>query len=589
MKKIAIYILLIFNLFISVSSAKNYYVSKSSGSDNNNGLSLSSPFRSIRRVAKVVLAGDTVYIREGRYTGKIKIEVNGTPDKPIIFKNYENETVKLIGDTKTGGPTLRIVGNYITIDGLHSKLYNPCQGKHNNQFNFEITGDHVTIQHCHFDGTDSVKDWSPPCNGREGGVLVSGGDYASIYKNEFSELSFQAIKFLDQGKNVSSFWHVKENKTNKIHSNGVFIESQQSKMQHGLIEDNEFIGSIVSDGVQSNGIYEKGAEPTNYGVIIQNNIIIGNAENGIDLKGTRYYVVQNNILQGNIGDNDGFQDQIHDAKGGAALNVGSNARAEDNIYRGNLIFDNHAGISPAFRGYRVYNNTVINNNRDYTGSNSKNLPKIFIGLSASWMDDIKFMNNIIGNHGGCEVSIDPTKSSNYIDYNFYINDPASPPVFCSWIEGEQIKYSFESWKKYLSLQPIEGKEIHSHIGDPDFLNANSNIDNLSKNFTFELSPVSPIIGKGGPLTITTESGDNSSALKVEDGKYFTDGMNIIDGDTIMVGSDVVQVKRKEGNILYLDQEISWDKNSKVIWCPNHECPENGLIDIGATQYKKQKS
>ena len=73
---------------------------------------------------------------------------------------------------------------------------------------------------------------------------------------------------------------------------------------------------------------------------------------------------------------------------------------------------------------------------------------------------------------------------------------------------------------------------------------------------------------------------------MEDEKFFTDGMDAIDGDTIMVGSEIVQIEKIENNILYLDREISWAKGDGVVWCQNRKCPDDGLVDIGASQYQK---
>src|SRR5689334_9873609 len=56
-----------FALFgLTATQAATYYVS-TTGSDNNNGTSLSTPWRTINKAAQTMVAGDTVYIRGGTY------------------------------------------------------------------------------------------------------------------------------------------------------------------------------------------------------------------------------------------------------------------------------------------------------------------------------------------------------------------------------------------------------------------------------------------------------------------------------------------------------------------------------------------
>lgn len=53
-------------LAVPAAQAAVYYVS-TTGNDNNNGTSLSMPWRTINKAAQTMFAGDTVYIRGGTY------------------------------------------------------------------------------------------------------------------------------------------------------------------------------------------------------------------------------------------------------------------------------------------------------------------------------------------------------------------------------------------------------------------------------------------------------------------------------------------------------------------------------------------
>ena len=85
-------------LNISIISSTEYYVSGTYGNDENNGTSLSTPFKTIQKAASVISYGDICYIRQGLYHEAILLENNnGENGFPIIFTNYNDEKVVLDG------------------------------------------------------------------------------------------------------------------------------------------------------------------------------------------------------------------------------------------------------------------------------------------------------------------------------------------------------------------------------------------------------------------------------------------------------------------------------------------------------------
>ena len=85
-------------LLVSTLLSENYYVSKSYGNNNNDGKSVSSPFKTIAKAASVMTAGDVCYIREGSYHETITINnKDGSQGSPIVFTRYNNERVVLDG------------------------------------------------------------------------------------------------------------------------------------------------------------------------------------------------------------------------------------------------------------------------------------------------------------------------------------------------------------------------------------------------------------------------------------------------------------------------------------------------------------
>ena len=73
-----------------------YYVSMS-GDDGAPGTS-EQPWRTVQKAADTALAGDTVYLREGVYRGRVVVGNSGTPEAPITFAAYQGESATIDGE-----------------------------------------------------------------------------------------------------------------------------------------------------------------------------------------------------------------------------------------------------------------------------------------------------------------------------------------------------------------------------------------------------------------------------------------------------------------------------------------------------------
>jgi len=100
---------IVFSLF---SQGTTYYVSPS-GSDGNNGISVSTAFETIQKASDIIMPGDTVYIMNGTYynfdsQGSVfTITRSGTEELPVVFSAYSGHQ-----------PHLRFNGWYgILIEG----------------------------------------------------------------------------------------------------------------------------------------------------------------------------------------------------------------------------------------------------------------------------------------------------------------------------------------------------------------------------------------------------------------------------------------------------------------------------------------
>lgn len=90
-------VVLLLGIFQGAALAESYYVA-ADGSDSNDGRSLSNPFLTIQKAADTVTAGDTVYIRQGRYKEAVYMaDTSGSSGNQIVFTNYQNEAVVIDG------------------------------------------------------------------------------------------------------------------------------------------------------------------------------------------------------------------------------------------------------------------------------------------------------------------------------------------------------------------------------------------------------------------------------------------------------------------------------------------------------------
>ena len=89
MKKVILSLILV--LLTIVVSSKNYYVS-SSGNDANNGLSITTPWKTLTKVQAsmgLFVAGDSILFKRGdTFSGNITISKSGTLLNPLVISGY---------------------------------------------------------------------------------------------------------------------------------------------------------------------------------------------------------------------------------------------------------------------------------------------------------------------------------------------------------------------------------------------------------------------------------------------------------------------------------------------------------------------
>ena len=560
------------------ADAAVYYIDKNTGNDSANG-SITTPWKTISKANNTLNAGDTVNIRAGIYPETISPKQSGTTENPITYAANESDNVLITG---SGSVSPVIIGSdYIFVEGLNIKKDAPPAGSH--FADILIRGSHNKIKACKIiNNNDRFKERSSGV--REIGIVIIGGSYNKIENNVIKYLSFNGIK-------LKSAIHttILNNEIVDNYSNSISITTAYNQYSGLLIKNNRLGGSSVSDGIQFNGNFDSSdfsQDQSNQGAIISGNVISNNAENGIDLKGTRFILIENNIICGGIGNNDGSTDNQDDRIGGVgAITTGSNASSSDVIIRGNLMYDNNGAVLVC-NGYKVYNNTILGNNRDYTGSNSNFSAKgspMFAGIFAnSSVQNGAIKNNIIAGHNIAELSVKTSSAQLDIDYNLYYNDSQTTLVDFQG-KSNWTRNSLDQWKSLLlSRSNISGNDQNSIEGAPRFVSKLSLRPTGNLNMqSIGLNSNSIAIDKGGFLTTTTNSG-SGNIVYVKDAGYFCDGYGASVGDLIKVGNnDVVQVMSIDyaNNMVVINGKISWNVGDDVTLKYNGSRP-----DIGAAEY-----
>lgn len=470
-------------VFISTTKAQSiYYVDGINGNNSNNGTSLASAWQTIQKACNSAIPNSIVQIKGGTYHENIIVNVSGTLNNPITFKNYMNDVV-LIDGNGTNGITMLSITNksYLNFENLTiQNLTKPdAQG-----ILVETTGStsatglmfkNITITGINWTNNQSTIPSSTDnaqgfiAYGRNGGITNLILDSLHVYNNilGFSE----AISF---DGNINGFTV----KNCTVHDNtniGIVLagnyaissNSSTDQARHGIVSNNICYNN-VSQYATSGGIYVDGGK----NIIIEKNICYGNG-NGIE------------------------------------IGCEENGTVDSIIVKNNLIYNNQeAGISVG--GYTtsttgqvinstIRNNTLLKNNYSNDGTGE---------LVVSKASNCVFENNIIyTNSQNILLYVDniSPQTNNTFNYNcWYTPSGSSTNITVTW---RTSSYStFNSYKNGTS------QESNSLFTNPDLTNVSITTPD------FHLLSNSSCINHGMPSTaISIGETDNEGNIRVGGG------------------------------------------------------------------------
>ncbi len=598
---------------------------KNGGNDYNDGRTISKPLRTISKANQIAKPGDTIIVRGGVYNEQIRPSRSGQKGKPITYQGYNSELPTI----NTKNPIKINKRSYIVVDGF--KLYSSVDtyraavrfdGTHNKLINSQIINPAVKP------GNPENRSDYRADNFPEFGLVVA--------KSKFNTLQNNIISGWRQGLGAGGAEDLVVK--NNIIAGNIHTEidigprpgresKNDSRLLRQLYEKNIIGASLTSDGIQT----ESGTPGVINvrGIVIRDNIFYFNAENALDFKSGGDILIEGNLFVATLGDNDGMgvrnTSTGNSVERAGTITRGSSRESERIIIRKNVFYDNAAGISTKDIHWKVYNNTIVANNRDAYGPNSnfdinpkgviprQSVPQSFLGISMSSNSGTVVLNNIIiDNKHGMIRLINYGGKDRVIDHNLYANSYGS----VKFIVGRNLEakaFNFDKWKSYLkSISTISGNDSNSFIADPKFINVPRNAeagfpffkfkqsdvynpvypivlkfsDLASKlPYNFKLKANSPAIDAGGFLTKTTNSASNSKTLRVKDAKLFFDGYSIIgeSGDTIKIGSSApvkISSINYDKNTITLSSPRSWSRGDNVSLNYSGKSPDIGAFEYG---------
>ncbi len=573
-------------VFVSIPAhAATYYVSKD-GNDSWSGLydtlqgnpPTDGPWLTIQKAANTLIAGDTVYIREGTYIERVIPQNSGSLDSYITYQNYPGDEV-IIESPNTWGYDCCILLpedislHYLRFIGLKLQKANWANFRANAIDSYPKSN--IILENMSSDSSYIGIYFS-------NGVTDSKIKNCEIHYNQYGiELYELNQNILIDGNHVSHSQIIRPD-VEPYWSHNIVIftnrnypgkENTNITITNNHVHHSRIQGILVWHGknilVKGNHCHHNGATgiqieadgtdtgPITENIVVEDNVCEYNSQNydnetGIWIDDTDNCLVQNNILRHN---NIGFTIT------GSRQVIGRN----NQIYKNN---ESYVGKNITLRAIRIeggerggYDDIVVHNTLYGNSHLECHRGGVSIGAYADYtIERVILKNNIIAKNAGRDLWI--RNLSHSLDYNDYYD---TDELTVNW-QGDDV-----SWSEYLS---VSGWDSNSITSAPLF------VDTTIEDF--HLQAASPCVDSACFLTKTTNSG-SGTVITVEDARYFTDGFGVIEGDLIQVGSNIpvrVTDVDYEGNVITVNEDISWENGNAVSYPYEGSAPDIGAFEYG---------
>ncbi|MEE9438800.1 MAG: T9SS type A sorting domain-containing protein [Saprospiraceae bacterium] len=355
-----------------IGNSQNIFYVSTTGSNSNDGTSLGQPWKTIQYAMDNATANSIVNITTGTYNEKVEVNVSGSVNNTIVFKNYGNDMVTISGaGINNPEAVIGIIDqSYITIQGLYITDNEQLDAQgivvEGNCQNIEIRNN--DISKINFSSNASA-----PVNSSTNSqpIIVYGTDGNNAITNlviadnivHNSRTGFS--EGLAINGNVNGF-EVTNNIVRDITNIGIDIIGHEGtantndQAHNGIIKGNTVYnckspyataGGIYVDGgkdllIENNRVYqcqwgiEIGCEnvgKTTSGIKVRNNFIYGNDDAGIAIGGYDYPSNSGKVVDCEIRNNSCYNNDTNDAGVGGVtgeinITYTENCVLENNIF-----------------------------------------------------------------------------------------------------------------------------------------------------------------------------------------------------------------------------------------------------------------
>ena len=569
--------------FAAPCFSKNYYVSSSTGNDNNEGLTEVTAWKTLNKVSKhSFLPGDSILLKRGdKWNERLKFPSSGKTGNHITLGAYGTGKRPIISyksgfDYNWGIPKNGIYsrltglvygmwedGNELTeasdptcIDGnwwyeKPTLYYKPTSGTPGDHI-VEYTSSYYIIlikekSYINIDNIDLQYGYTALWIGSD--TPDRGGRNIYINNCYMSHLFGNAAGF----RNTTGYCIVTNNTVKKAANGFYFMQYPHGK---NLIANNRLsyinyteFSRINSGNRDPHDGHAVSIQDSGYNIIRHNTISYSRAPINLFMYSSNKG--NHNVIRDNIISN--CKKTFSSKWIGVGIGVVPTDDGDLNytkVYR-NIITHCNFGYKPQHsnEGNKFFNNTVDDS-------------KIGVHLKDTGKHDI--INNIISHtdnyHVYEEANVD---TDNIYNFNGYYND-----LLKGWqYRGNRLS-QFKEWRI------VSKQDVDSVIADPQFSNPAAN--------DFTLKSTSPMIDAGIWLTTITSPKGSGKSFRVADSSYFYDGYNIPGetGEIIKTQSgQVATIVDVSGNTITVNTSINWVLGEGLALNYDGSAP-----DIGATEY-----
>ncbi len=523
---------------LSTNCNGNYSITNRdcSGSDGN-------AYYTFATATSVATSGATVLIRSGIFSEQLIPQNSGNPSNYITFKNYESEVVEITGTSLS--PAIFIENkDYIIIEGL--------QVRDVRRWLNALGSDYLIIRNNIFErALDSG-------GSSKTGLFFQSCNYTKIQNNILDDTTQDNLGMIDcdynliEGNTITkalhALWAFKCSNYNIIRNN--YFHNELQKIGEIYDCDNAGFGSIEFPKLNS---YDDAKYNVVEGNIFAYTPSSGNSSPyaGIQYAG-QYGILRNNIFYECVGPALGLT--IY--SGEAENNYGN--RIYHNVFYNNKLgaFNISGSTASGFYDQKIKNNILYENEfiqNDFRWNWYAELDNQPVQILTGRIQDVFFDNNNIFSTAVDELYI--------IAYGLRNSNSNEAPQPISWWETNRPNF----------IQ-------NSSQANPMFVSPAS--------YNFHLQENSPMIDAGELLANTTNAGANSTVMKVDDARWFTNGFGIVTGDSIQLDGQletalIVSVNYTS-NELTLDSPLSWNTGQGVSLAFIGSKPDLGAFEYNAS-------